>query len=72
MYKPDCLLVNKGSSYGGWQFIDGISTKSSETWRPVLQNHTYMGDNARYMFAHIGTEYATFWEGTNVMHVMDW
>ena len=69
MYKPDCLLVNKGSSYGGWVFVDGISTKSTDIWRPVLQNHNYMGDNARYMFAHIGTEYATFWQNTNTMHV---
>ena len=27
MYKPDCLLVNKGAAFGGWQFIDNISTK---------------------------------------------
>lgn len=70
MYKPDCIIVNKGAGLGGWQFIDSISTKSSETWRPILQhNNEASADYADFFFAHVGTQYATFWSNTSTMHV---
>lgn len=70
MYKPDCIIINKGSNLGGWQFIDSISTKSSETWRPILQhNDLASADSADHFFAHVGTQYATFWSQTSTMHV---
>jgi len=70
MYKPDCIIINKGSNLGGWQFIDSISTKSSETWRPILQhNNLANADYSDYFFAHVGTQYATFWSQTSTMHV---
>ena len=69
MYKPDCLLVNKGSDYGGFQFIDNISTKTSEVWRPILQNYQTMHADSGSFFAHIGTEYATFWSSITNMYV---